>query len=94
MRVVDDDPERLARIDALHPPGHALDRLEAAADGGRVKPEALAQRDHRERVVDVEPPGEPELQAPGRPRRPRSRPGAARVLLDRGRPDVGGGSVP
>ena len=63
MRVVDDDRERLARVDPLHAAGDALDRLEARADRGRVEPEALAQGDDRQRVVRVETAGQPELEA-------------------------------
>ena len=63
--VVDDDAERLARVDRLHPARDALDGLEAGADRGRVEPEPLAERDDRERVVGVEPAGEAELERGG-----------------------------
>ena len=60
--VVDDDAERLAGVDPLHPAGDAGHRLEAPADRGRIEVPRLAEGDDRERVVDVEPAGEPELQ--------------------------------
>ena len=91
---VDDDPERLAGVDGLHPARHALDGLESRADRRRVEPEPLAEGDHRERVVGVEPAGEADLERGGA--------GAAlvgdaqppAVLLDAGEPDVGRSSVP
>ena len=88
--VVDDDPERLAELDPLHPAGHAVDRREAVADGRRVEPDRLAEGDDRQRVVDVEPAGEPELERSRRPTGRRRRCGGRGVLLDAGRPDVGG----
>ena len=36
---------------------------EAVADGRRVEPDRLAERDDREGVVDVEAPDEPEVHA-------------------------------
>ena len=64
---VDDHPERLAEVDPLHPSGHDRHRLEPGPDRGRVEPERLPERDDRQGVVDVEPPGE--LQVDDRPRR-------------------------
>ena len=86
---VDDDPERLAELDALHPPGDERDRREAFADGRRVKPDRLAERDDRQGVVDVEPPDELEVHGRGARRRVVGDAQPPRVLLDAGRPDVG-----
>ena len=71
--VVDDHRERLALVDPLHPARDALHGLEPGPDGGRVQAEAVAQGDDRERVVDVEPAGEPELDRGLAGRRARSR---------------------
>ncbi len=87
---VDDDPERLAGLDPFHPPGHDRDRGEALADGGRVEPDRLAERDDGERVVDVEPPDQAKVDR-GRARRSVvGDPQAVLVLLDARRADVRG----
>ena len=65
---VDDDPERLAELDALHPTrARPATDARPVADGGRVEPERLAEGDDRERVVDVEPAGEAQVDASPRP---------------------------
>ena len=87
---VDDDPERLAELDALHPAGHDRDRGEAVADGRRIEADRLAEGDDREGVVDVEPADEPEVDGRRARRRVVGDPQAALVLLDAGRADVGG----
>ena len=59
---VDDDPERLAGSTRSIRPGTDGEPGEPRRDGGRVQPDGLAERDHREGVVDVEPSGEPQGQ--------------------------------
>ncbi len=66
--VVDDDCERLAGLDALHPTRHTGHRLEPASDGCGVETERLAEGDDGKRVVDVEAAGEPEVEPGGRSR--------------------------
>ena len=86
--VVDDDPERLAGIDPLHP-ARARPSTESrpGADGRRIEAERLAQGDDRERVVDVEAAGEAELERSPRPAAPStSTRRRRRVLLDCGSP--------
>ena len=89
VRVVDHDPERLAELDALHAAGHDLERGQPVADRGRVEPDGLAERDHGQRVVGVEPAREPELERAGTRRRLVGDAQAVGVLLDPRRADVG-----
>ena len=86
---VDDDAERLAELDPLHPPGHDADRGEAGADRGRVEADRLAERHDRERVVDVEPADEAEIDDRAPRRGVVGDPEAVLVLLDAGGADVG-----
>ena len=53
MGEIDENAERLAALDPLQPPRHALDRLQAANHRGQV--DAVSQSDGRRRqtVVDV-----------------------------------------
>src|SRR5829696_5335634 len=44
VREIDDDAERLAEVDALHPPRDDRQRREALADGGGIEPGSLAER--------------------------------------------------
>ena len=85
---VDDHPERLAELDALHPAGHELERRQPVADRRRVEPDRLAEGDDRERVVGVEPPGEPQLERAGTRWGLVGDAQAAGVLLDPRRADV------
>ena len=61
-------------------PGTPPDRARPVPDRRRVEPEGLAERDGRERVVDVEPAGQPELERPGAGRRDDLDPEAVRRL--------------
>ena len=89
--VVDDDPERLADLDPLHPPRDRRRALRGPfADGARIQPDGLAERDDGERVVDVEPSGQPQRRASPAPEGAVVRdPQAVGVLLDARGPDVG-----
>ena len=53
-------------------PGTPGTAFEARPDRGRVQAQALAQRDDRERVVDVEAAGEPQLERARRRTGPRT----------------------
>ena len=93
MGEVDDDPERLALLDALHP---ARDALETPSSPSRTaagsRPSGLAEGDDGERVVDVEPAGEPEVElAAARGAVVGDRAGRAASSLDAGGADVGRG---
>ena len=72
-------------------PGTTGTRGEALADGRRVEADRLAEGDDRQRVVDVEPPDQLEVDGRRARRRVVGDPEAARVLLDARRADVGGG---
>src|SRR3954447_1674860 len=85
MGVVDDHPERLALVDPLHPAGHAGDALETRPNRIGREPETLAERDDRERVVDVEAAGKSQVEASLTARRRVPRPQPRCVLLDPGR---------
>ena len=54
VRVVDDDGERLAFVDELEAPRHALDGLDAFADRALVDPERAGRGRRAQRVLDVE----------------------------------------
>ena len=92
--VIDDDPERLAGLDPFHPPRDRGEPFEPRSHGARIQPDGLAERDHREGVVDVEPSGQLQRQGPAaRGRRVRD-PQAVGILLDARGPDVGRGVRP
>ena len=61
VRVVNDDVERLARVDRLEAAGHALDRFEAALDRFLPDLERPRRVEGAERILDVEAPLELEL---------------------------------
>ena len=90
MSEVDDDPVRLAELDAFHPAGHDRDAGEAVTDGRRVEPDRLAERDHGKGVMNVEAPHEAEVHGGAPGRRVIGDPQPTLVLLDTGRPDVRG----
>jgi hypothetical protein len=58
---IDHDTERLAQIDALHPPRNDRETGEPLPDAFRVEPEGVAEGDDRQRVVHVEAPREPKV---------------------------------
>ena len=91
---VDDHPERLAGVDALHPAGDAAQLGEPDRTAAAVQAEDLAEGDDRQGVVDVEPTGQAQVEPriPARGRELDVEAGA--ILGDPHGADVGGGSVP
>ena len=85
MGVIDDDCERLARLDRLEPAGNALERLHTGCDRVVLDSEQPRDGDGREHVLDVETAAQlrPELDPSG------SQPRAVAVELERLGPDVG-----
>ena len=54
VRVVDDDRERLALVDELEPPRHAVDGLDAFANRVLADPQRACRCRRAERVLEVE----------------------------------------
>ena len=67
MRVVDDHLERLAEIDALHPPGDRARGLDPAHALGELGSGRARRGQRCERIADVEAPGEAQRDGHGRP---------------------------
>jgi hypothetical protein len=86
---IDHHAEGLAEVDPFHAPRDDVDARQSLADTHGLEAERLAERDHRERVVDVEATRQVEIDR--RVARGRGHVGVepACVLGDARRPDVG-----
>ena len=85
---VHDHAEGLPQIDALHPAGHEIQPGQALADPCAIEAERLPERDHCQRVVDVEAAAQAEVDGGLADRANHLSVDAARILGDAAGSDV------